>query len=86
MNANGVGQVVSPANRKLTARLRSGTLKAAVRLRPETWQLLADLRRPLLDSEGNLVAFESFDRLVRRILEERRAQRTSQARPRGDRR
>jgi hypothetical protein len=26
----------------------------------------------LVDSEGNLVGYESFDRLVRRILEERR--------------
>ena len=43
-----------------------------VRLQPETWTTLASLRRPLVDSEGNLVGLESFDRLVRRILAERK--------------
>ena len=47
--------------------------RGIVRLRPETWRLLASLRRPILDSEGNLVGLESFDRLVRRLLDERRA-------------
>ena len=44
-----------------------------VRLQPATYEQLAALRRPLVDPEGNLVALESFDRTVRRLLEERRA-------------
>ena len=49
-------------------RIRPTSPRGIVRLRPETWSLLASLRRPLVDSEGNLVGYESFDRLVRRIL------------------
>jgi hypothetical protein len=44
-----------------------------VRLQPETYEQLAALRRPLVDPQGNLVALESFDRVVRRLIEERRA-------------
>lgn len=46
--------------------------RGIVRLRPETWGLLASLRRPIIDSEGNLVGLESFDRLVRRLIDEQR--------------
>ena len=72
MRAKGVGSITSSAPRTGGSPVRPGLPKAAIRLRPETWQLLAALRRPLLDPEGNLVALESFDRLVRRLLEERR--------------
>ncbi len=51
----------------------SGAPRAIVRLQPDTWNRLAALRRPLVDPDGNLVAIESFDRVVRRLLEERRA-------------
>ncbi len=62
------------------SRARKGSLvpgsyappRGIIRLSPETWQMLATLRRPILDSEGNLVGLESFDRLVRRLLQERR--------------
>ena len=43
-----------------------------VRVRPETYELLAALRRPLVDSDGHQVAFESFDRTLRRLLDEHR--------------
>ena len=53
-----------------------------VRLQPETYERLAALRHPLVDSDGRLVAFESFDRTVRRLLDERRADGTSPEQPR----
>ena len=56
----------------MAGRVRPGPPRGLVRLQPETWTLLASLRRPLVDSEGNLVGLESFDRLVRRILAERK--------------
>ena len=60
---------------------RHATQDAGVRVHVETRDRLALLRRPLVDSEGNLVAFESFDRVIRRLLDERRADGTSGARP-----
>lgn len=47
-------------------------LRGIVRVRPETWRDLADLRRPVVDSEGKLVGLEAFDRVIRRLIEERR--------------
>ena len=72
MRAKGVGQVIAPRKAKSDARVTRNSPKEAVRVRPETWRQLAELRRPLLDPEGNLVAFESFDRVVRRLIAERR--------------
>jgi hypothetical protein len=63
-------------------RVRPGPPRGLVRLQPETWTLLASLRRPLVDSEGNLVGLESFDRLVRRILAERKNAQKPAALPR----
>lgn len=54
-----------------------------IRVQAETGKRLAALRRPLLDSEGNLVGFESFDRLVRRLLDERRVVPPPHTRPLG---
>jgi hypothetical protein len=81
MRAKGFGTISPPPHRNGARLVPPGLPKAAIRLRPETWQLLAALRRPLLDSEGNLVAFESFDRLVRRLLDERKSPSTSRPRP-----
>lgn len=72
MRAKGVGVVIAPREGKSGARVTRSSPKEAVRVRPETWRQLAELRRPLLDPEGNLVAFESFDRVVRRLIAERR--------------
>ena len=80
MRAKGVGEYVKrPLAKDETSGLpRAGN--AYVRLHPETRDRLVHLRRPLVDSEGNLVAFESFDRLVRRLLDERREDGTSRER------
>ena len=72
MRAKGFGETSASVDRRIVGRVRPGPSRGIIRLQPETWSLLAALRRPLLDSEGNLVGFESFDRLVRRILAERR--------------
>ena len=82
MREKGVGEIVAP--RGGMPRVRGGldTPREAVRVRPETWKLLAKLRRPLLDPEGNLVAFESFDRVVRRLIEERKPDAAPRARAR----
>jgi hypothetical protein len=72
MRAKGVGQVVAPRKAKSGVHVTRNSPKEAVRVQPETWRQLAELRRPLLDPEGNLVAFESFDRVVRRLIAERR--------------
>ena len=73
MRAKGVGQVIAPRKAKSGVHVTRNSPKEAVRVQPETWRQLAELRRPLLDPEGNLVAFESFDRVVRRLLAERRS-------------
>jgi hypothetical protein len=72
MRAKELGETSASVDRRIVGRVRPGPSRGIIRLHPETWSLLAALRRPLLDSEGNLVGFESFDRLVRRILAERR--------------
>jgi len=72
MRAKGFGEAASPMDHRMVGRVRPGPPRGLVRLQPETWTLLASLRRPLVDSEGNLVGLESFDRLVRRILAERK--------------
>ena len=72
MRAKGVGELVVPRRGKSGALVTRNSPKEAVRVQPETWRQLAELRRPLLDPEGNLVAFESFDRVVRRLIEERK--------------
>ena len=82
MREKGVGEIVAPRGGKPGARGSVDLPREAVRVRPETWKLLAKLRRPLLDSEGNLVAFESFDRVVRRLIEERKADAAPRARSR----
>ena len=73
MRAKGVGKIVAAQGEVSAVSVPLGSPKEAVRVQPETWKQLAALRRPLVDSEGNLVAFESFDRVVRRLLAERRA-------------
>ena len=80
MRARGVGQYVKtpPSNDESPG--PPGVQNAYIRLHPVTRDRLALLRRPLVDSEGNLVAFESFDRLVRRLLDERREDGTSRER------
>ena len=81
MRAKGVGQyarVQVPESEALSRRSSSST---GVRVDPETWDRLAILRRPIVDSEGNLVALESFGRVIRRLLDERRADGTSGAQP-----
>jgi hypothetical protein len=85
MRAKGVGEYpkVPPVKSKSLGRSRG--LNGMVRLQPETYEQLAALRRPLVDPEGNLVALESFDRTVRRLLDERRADGTSGERPGGTR-
>ena len=85
MRANGISPPTSPGGKAAVIQVTAGPPRELVRLRPETWQLLAALRRPLLDSEGNLVGFESFDRLVRRILDERRNPNGAGTRPQGRR-
>ena len=82
MREKGVGEIVAPRGKKPGARGTLDSPREAVRVRPETWKQLAGLRRPLLDSEGNLVAFESFDRVVRRLIEERKPDAAPRARAR----
>ena len=77
MRAKGVGQYVKTPPSNDESPVPPGIQNAYIRLHPVTRDRLALLRRPLVDSEGNLVAFESFDRLVRRLIEERRADGTS---------
>jgi hypothetical protein len=72
MRMKGFGEAAPRAGPSSVSRIRPTSPRGIVRLRPETWSLLASLRRPLVDSEGNLVGYESFDRVVRRILDERR--------------
>lgn len=72
MSARGLGVTASRARKGSLVPGSYAPPRGIVRLSPETWQMLATLRRPILDSEGNLVGLESFDRLVRRILQERR--------------
>jgi hypothetical protein len=83
MRAKGVGEYAKRAPVKGRSLRRSRSLNGMVRLQPETYEQLAALRRPLVDPEGNLVALESFDRTVRRLLDERRADGTSGERPGG---
>jgi hypothetical protein len=83
MRAKGVGQVIAPRKGMSGSRVTRDSPKEAVRVQPETWRQLAELRRPLLDPEGNLVAFESFDRVVRRLIAERRADSPPRERLRG---
>ena len=73
MRAKGVGELVTLQRGKSGVRVTLDSAKEAVRVQRETWTQLAALRRPLMDSEGNLVAFESFDRVVRRLIAERKA-------------
>jgi hypothetical protein len=73
MRAKGVGELVTLRSGKSGVRVTPDAAKEAVRVQRETWKQLAALRRPLMDSEGNLVAFESFDRVVRRLIAERKA-------------
>ena len=77
MRAKGVGEVVTSRSGKSGVRVTFDSPKEAVRVQRETWKQLAALRRPLMDSEGNLVAFESFDRVVRRLIAERKAESAS---------
>jgi len=72
MRAKGFEETASAIDRRMVGRVRPGPPRGLVRLQPETWTVLASLRRPLVDSEGNLVGLESFDRLVRRLLAERK--------------
>ena len=81
MRAKGVGAYVKEPPSKDEAPQRHVAQDAGVRVHVETRDRLALLRRPLVDSEGNLVAFESFDRVIRRLLDERRADGTSGGRP-----
>jgi len=81
MRAKGVGATVGPRGGISGVLVDIDSPKEAVRVTPETWKQLAQLRRPLVDAEGNLVAFESFDRVVRRLLVEHRARNTSGERP-----
>ena len=83
MRAKGVGQYAKGGSSNGAALRRTKNQPAGVRVDPETRERLAALRRPLVDSEGNLVAFESFDRVIRRLLDERRADGTA---PKGPRR
>jgi hypothetical protein len=73
MRTKGVGELVTSRGGKPGVRVSLDSAKEAVRVQRETWKQLAALRRPLTDSEGNLVAFESFDRVVRRLIAERKA-------------
>jgi len=82
MRAKGVGEYTRAPPVRTRALRQSTSPNGMVRLQPETYEQLAALRRPLVDPEGNLVALESFDRLVRRLLGERRADGTSPEQPR----
>ena len=83
MRAKGVGQYARVQVSESGVPSRKGSASVSVRVDPESWDRLAALRRPIVDSEGNLVAFESFNRVVRRLLDERRADGTSGGRPGG---
>jgi hypothetical protein len=82
MRAKGVGEYARKPPVKSRSLRRPGSPNGMVRLQPETYEQLASLRRPLVDPQGNLVALESFDRVVRRLIEERRADGTSAEQPR----
>jgi hypothetical protein len=82
MRAKGVGEYTRAPPVKTRSLRQSNSANSMVRLQPQTYQQLAALRRPLVDPEGNLVALESFDRLVRRLLGERRADGASPELPR----
>ncbi len=77
MRAKGVGEYTRAPRAKSGVLRRTKSEDTMVRLQPETYERLAVLRHPLVDPEGRLVAFESFDRTVRRLLDERRADGTS---------
>ena len=81
MREKGVGQYAKGRPSESDVPSRRDGASTGVRVDPETRERLAALRRPLVDSEGNLVAFESFDRVIRRLLDERRADGTSGGRP-----
>lgn len=70
MGARGVGKASPLSGAAAPGLGPSPPPKGVVRLRPETWRLLASLRRQIVDSEGKSVGVESFDRLVRRLIEE----------------
>jgi len=72
MRAKGVGATIGPRGGISGVQVDLDSPRESVRVTPETWKQLAKLRRPLVDAEGNLVAFESFDRVVRRLLAEHR--------------
>ncbi len=82
MRAKGVGQYAKGCSSKGAALRQTKNSSPGVRVDSETRERLAALRRPLVDSEGNLVAFESFDRVIRRLLDERRADGTAPEGPR----
>ncbi len=82
MRAKGVGQYAKGGLSKSGVLRRTKSPSAGVRVDPETRERLVALRRPLVDSEGNLVAFESFGRVIRRLLDERRADGTAPEGPR----
>jgi hypothetical protein len=82
MRAKGVGEYTRAPPIKSRSLRRSNNPNGMVRLQPATYEQLAALRRPLVDPEGNLVALESFDRTVRRLLEERRADGPAPEQPR----
>ena len=71
MGARGVGKASPLSGAGAPGLGPSLPPKGVVRLRPETWRLLASLRRQIVDSEGKPVGVESFDRLIRRLIEER---------------
>ena len=79
MRAKGVGQYARVQVAEGGVLSRRSSASTGVRVDPETWDRLAALRRPLVDSEGNLIAFESFGRVIRRLLDERRADGSSGA-------
>ncbi len=82
MRGKGVGEIIAPRTGPSGTRAVLDQPKEAVRVQPETWKQLAALRHPLLDPDGNLVAFESFDRVIQRLLAERKADGTSRGRSR----
>ncbi len=72
MRTMGYGEILRRNQNSSIDAPRTKVPRELIRVQAETWKRLASLRRPLLDSEGNLVGFESFDRLVQRLLDERR--------------
>ena len=71
MRPRGWGEKVRRDSAKVGDPARPDTPKEAVRVSPETWLRLAALRKPLRDWEGRVVALESFDLTLRRLLDER---------------